>query len=831
MIAKIDLNGKWQVRWADGFRGRPEYAEREDIDASRYIEARVPGEIHLDAMRAGWIEDPRTGLNCLAARWVEENVWSYRREFEVSDAQCGGAAWLVFEGLDIAARIVLNGREIARHQNVFYPCRVRVDGILRPGKNILAVHLESGLYATAEKPITGYSTVISDHLGKRQWLRKPQCQFGWDWSTRLLNVGIVKPVYLEFAHDNLRIDRLVPLATVSDDLNNAKVEIRQFIENAGETEITVELCASLPELGISAQTIVAIPPGINRANCQIELKNPELWWPVGHGKPKLYQLEVTVKYNGEIIGANSAKIGFRHIRINQSPHPESGTYFIVEVNRRKIFLKGGNFVPADMILAAIDRARYEKLVDEALAANFNSLRVWGGGLYEADEFYELCDERGILVWQEFIFACGRYPAFDQSFHDDFIHEATYNIRRLAAHPSLIIWCGNNEMEWGNWHWGYDKGMVYPDYALFHLTIPRLLAQEDHTRYYQPSSPFSPGGADPTRNDTGDQHPWSIGFRDTDFRKYRDMVCRFPNEGGILGPTALPTILACLPEGQRYHGSFAWQVHDNSIDSWSEPSPPDEMLRQWLGLDPAALTPAEFAFWGGLVQGEGLREYIDNFRHRMFDCAAAIFWMYNDCWPAVRSWTIIDYYLRRTPAFHFVRRAMAPVSVVLVKSAQKITVYGINDTPQAVSGDLRFGIFKLSGGYPADHQLAVVMPENSSSVLASFDDDGDERGSMAFATFSVAGAIVARNRLFMPRFHELEFAPADIRCRIENGEAIFECDVFAWGVCLDLEGNSELNDNFFDLYPGMPHRIPWHDGKTVEIVNVGNKLAETLKNQV
>jgi beta-mannosidase len=215
-----------------------------------------------------------------------------------------------------------------------------------------------------------------------------------------------------------------------------------------------------------------------------------------------------------VIGEHTRKIGFRHVRINQDKHPESGNHFVLEVNGKPIFAKGGNFVPADTIFTKIDRARYETLIDRALEANFNLLRVWGGGLYEKDDFYEVCDEKGILVWQEFIFACAKYPTTDEKFLADIKREATHQIRRLAHHPSLVIWCGNNEMEWGCYSWGYEKGVAHPDYALFHLALPMILKQEDPTRYYQPSSPFSPDHEPPNRDDMGDQHPWSVGMFNT-----------------------------------------------------------------------------------------------------------------------------------------------------------------------------------------------------------------------------------------------------------------------------------------------------------------------------
>ncbi|MDW8345247.1 MAG: glycoside hydrolase family 2 protein, partial [Verrucomicrobiae bacterium] len=510
MLSTLDLNGTWRLRWSDGERGRVEYANRPETDEARYIDAQVPGEVHLDLWRAGLIEDPYVGTNCLKARWVEECYWAYRRWFEAP--RITGHAWLVFERLDLVARIFLNGELVGTHQNVFYPCRIEVTGKLKPGRNLLTVHIEGGLFEVMDKPMAGFLRKLDQRLHKGVWLRKPQCQFSWDWSTRLINVGITGNVRLEWTTDPVRLDQLVPLVEVTPDLRTGVVRARLYVEAFRKTraELIVEVA------GRRVAEPVSLGPGMNRVEAVVTVTDPALWWPAGHGPQHLYDVRATLRVRSKEVGTKTARIGFRHVRINQQPHPQKGRYFIVEINGKKIFCKGANLVPADMIFQRCDRARYDTLTDRAREANFNLLRVWGGGQYESDDFYELCDLKGILVWQEFIFACHKYPVVHKEFLDDVVKEATWNIRRLASHPSLIVWCGNNEMEWGAWDWGFDQGaMTYPDYALFHLTLPRLLREEDPTRFYWPSSPYSLDGEHPNADHTGDQHPWSVGFANLD----------------------------------------------------------------------------------------------------------------------------------------------------------------------------------------------------------------------------------------------------------------------------------------------------------------------------
>jgi beta-mannosidase len=827
---RIDLNGIWNLRWNDGQRGdRLDRILSPSADMSRAIPAQVPGEVHLDLVRAGLIAEPAVDLNVLAARWVENVMWGYRRTFEAPALATGEHAFLIFEELDLAATIYLNGQEVGSHANSFYPCRLDVTEHLAPGENLLVVVVESGVFYAADRPGRGYGMHQDSELTKRNWLRKVQSSFGWDWSAHMLNVGITGDVSLEIC-SGARFDRLVALARLSPDLQHGEVTARVFVEGLGDAPQPARLAVAVTGAGgglpLRAVADVTVQPGLHAVELTVPVEQPALWWPLGHGDQPLYTVEARLEVGGQVLGEATRRVGFRHVRINQDPHPESGSYFVVEVNGKPIFVKGGNFVPADMIPARLDRARYATLVDRAIEANFNLLRIWGGGLYESDDFYEICDERGVMVWQEFIFACAKYPAFDQAFLADVKQEATHQVRRLAHHPSLIVWCGNNEMEEGNYHWGYEYGVAHPDYALFHMVLPVILMQEDGTRYYQPSSPYSPNHESPRRSDMGDQHPWTVGFANTDFRDYRQMAPRFPNEGGILGPTSLPTVLACLPPGQRYPGSFAWEVHDNSVSYWGGERPyPDMMLEQWLGRSLADMSIEDYVYWAGVVQGEGLTEYIRNFRRRMFDTASAVFWMYNDCWPATRSWTIVDYYLRRTPAFHPVRRAFQPLSVAIAHEGDKIRMFGVNEGP-AWQGDLRCGLFALAGGYPVDMRRAVSLPANASTLLAEFDASKWERlGDTthgAFAILSRDGSEVARDRLFLPFFKEIVGPKAVVSVRREGERAIFECPVFAWRVCLDLDGELALPDNFFDILPGIPTVLPWPASLgEPQVLRVGN----------
>lgn len=764
----LSLCGEYTVHSHSGYRKTPP------------VTVTVPGtvqEAYIPMLGA-----PEKAHNVLSYRWIEECLWIFEKTFTFSPT--GSRTRLVFEGLDLTAAIYLNGKEVGRHNNYYTPCVCDVTDAVREGENTLKIELDSGLHYAAAKDVTRLNPAPYEHgtwLHKRLWMRKPQYFGEWDWSPRLFTVGIHGDCRIESGEafpDGLFVQTRLENATGFVDAaatvdGDAPATLTATVRQTGET-----VCVS----GTGTLSLTAAVP------------QPQLWYPVGYGEQPLYDVTFTLSAGGDTLAVWDRQVGFRQVEILQQPLAE-GKSFILTVNGQKIFAKGGDFVPADILPTRITDETYETLIDRALESGFNTLRVWGGGLYESETFYRLCDRRGILIWQDMIFACGYYPTDDPEFFENVCEELTFQLRRLAAHPALAVLCGNNELDWGE-HCDRvcrEHPLPRPDRPLFYETIPAILRDNRITLPYVPSSPWSPEG-DPNDCHIGDQHPWGVGFANKQYYDYRTYTDRFADEGGMLGSVSLPATELCL--GNETDKAFDWALHDNSIH---HDFPYTEMLAQVSGKDPAAMTTAEFVYYAGVMKSEALTEYVLNYRRRKFDSAAAIFWMFNDCWPTILSWTTVDYLQNRTPAFYPVKRAMQTAAVDIVKTEQGFTVYGISDALCTLTGTLEYGTFTPAGDY-VTHTLAVSLPANASTPLAAFEA---AEGTVPYAILHTEQG-EARRRY-------ITGSPADyaadtpITVTVDGDTATYCCERFVPAVCIDLSGR-RLSDNLFDLFPGKPHTV-------------------------
>ena len=828
----INLSGKWKVNWNDGTKG-PTYENGylkfdPKFDSIRYITVDVPMDLNLALQKKGLVGDIYYGMNTLSAGWVSRQYWQYYRHFTVPKETMNKTVWLVFDRLDYNATVFVNGVEAGKHKNAYIPCRMDVSSFLKEGKNLITVGIESGLFDIADKDVTSYNPDLKTRLNKSIWLRKPAYQFGWDWNPNMINVGITGHVKLEWK-EKARIDQIAAFVKMNDDLSSGDLTIRPYIEGLkSESEVTIE--ATILETSQKTVLSTKLPKTLTPFELKIKVDKPKLWWPVGYGAQSLYTVKIEVKEKGVLIDSGTRRIGFRKIEADRSVHPETGNYFTIKVNNHKIFMKGGNWVPADMIYSNVDQNRLQKLVDLALDANFNILRIWGGGEFAGNALLDLCDEKGLVVWHDFLFACAEYPADDLEFYNAIKKEVTWAVREFSTHPSMIVWCGNNEQELGTFSWGFTtSGKVVPDYILYHHLIPQIVKAENPGIFYWPSSPYSENYDDPASPLTGDQHPWgvSLGADDVNFQAYRNYVDRFPNEGGFLGASTPATLRQFLPKEEQFVRSLSWDHHDNLVNFYREKNTTYRTTEYWLDKSYQQMTFDEYVFASSLLHAEALIEYISNFHRRMFSSSAAIFWMYNDSWPVTHGWTIVDYYLRKKLAYHPVRRAFAQQSVVIAEEKGRINIYGINDSNESWTGNLQYGLFKIKGGMALDDSKNVTLSSNTSTLIASFyKTDWEKAGYTdhgAFAVLNKSGIPVSQYKMLVSKFKELKFEKPAITVNYKNGYAVLTSPVFVWGACLDIDGESAVKDNCFDLIPGIPYYVKINDGEKVSVKMTGNDL--------
>lgn len=820
----LQLSGDWELAGFDG------YGERVDartlpagLPNFLWIPATVPGSVYRDLERAVWLGSVNEGCNSLAAQWVERHYWFYRKRFEWPAGEASSWA-LVLDGLDLDALVFLNGRLVGEHRNFFRPARFDVTAALRPGKNELLIRLDAGLIGAADKRGGDFNLEVTAVESKRAHLRKPQFGARWDWAPRLLNVGIGGGVRLEGFSAGW-VEDLAVTPHLAEESSGFRVRAHVVVSAAAGSRLEIE--ARHVADGESVRREYAAGAGTHCLDVFLPISDVRLWWPRPVGAPHLYELEITVRAATEVLAQRRLRTGLRTVKIEQKPDRE-GISFVLKVNGEPVFCRGANWVPPNLLYTTCTADDYRRLVDLAVEANFNLLRIWGGGLYADEALMEACDAAGVLVWHDMIFACSKYPADDPAFRGEAEAEVRHQVRRLSRHPSLAVWCGNNEIELGvadGWIASYDLS-YRPDRAFFFENLAEIVAKEDGSRPYWPTSPWSPDGRKPNAPASGDQHPWfvSLGAAKGDYWAYRADTSRFPNEGGMLGPSTPRTLESILPESERHVGSRTWRHHDNTQNTWRGEPLLDHLLRINFA-DPQALGFADYVRYAGILHGEALETAIDTWRARKFASAAAIFWMFNDTWPAVVSWTPIDYFRRRKPAFWYVKRAFADQRVICVETRGQVEFRVVNDMPQTAERRVRWGLFAMHGGRPIEQESSVTAAANAVTTVGTIPlSEWDRLGRDAHGAFAILAderGTISQHRLFRTRFRELRLAAPQVQCERDAGQLRLRSDAFAWAVCLDDAGEKPLADNYFDLLPGIEYAVAWPDGWPVPTITWAN----------
>jgi beta-mannosidase len=811
MNMKMFLNDEWKLQGFDENEACDSEVAMVGYDDSEWMDVKVPGDVHSTLLNHGKIEDPFFSTNVEKCRWIEDKIWWYHKEFIFDkDKYADKTIELKFNGLDTFATVYLNGEKIGKHENMFTPAVFDVTEKLKQGANYIAVKFDSTISVTNRK---NYDKMWYSYNRNRAWVRKAQMNFRWDWGPRIITVGIWKDVELNI-YDIAKIeDVFVRTEKVENNIAEVSIDI-----NAKVFKEDVELVAEV-ELIYGNEKINEVVPISDGASLKLSVTNPKLWWTHDLGDPCLYDLVIRLKKHNDVIDEYVTKFGIRTLEVKQKDSKGNNRFTFV-LNGVELFAKGANWIPAHNFIGAIENETYVKWVDTAKECNMNMLRVWGGGIYEKDIFYQECDKQGILVWQDFMFACSSYPDFDHDFMNNVREEIIYVVKALRNYACLAIWCGNNEIQWIHGQKMPElKDMRLYGEKIYHDLMPELLSSLDPTRLYWPSSPF--GGNDPNSDEEGDKHNWQVWAGQVyphkqgepmrqdntpsgiSFKRFAQDMGKFISEFGMHAAPVLETLKDCIPEKDLYYGSFELRYRNRD----KRPDRGILLMEDYTGL-PSDLN--EYIDYSMLAQAEGLKFGIEHYRRRKPECSGALIWQLNDCWP-VLSWSIVDFYLRPKAGFYYTKRVFKPILLSFKEEGSDIvSLWVTNDTLNEYADTLEVGLKDFFGNTEYYEQIPVVVPANVSVKVKEFSKN---RLNVTYTNFEFLYVTpnndsIDSNIMFFKDYKDLNLPPCSLHTEIRNlsdnkKELKIKTDNFAKFVKIQyLIDDMKVSDNYFDLMPGQ-----------------------------
>ncbi|GLS25164.1 beta-mannosidase [Marinibactrum halimedae] len=822
-----------------------------------WLTAQVPGNNFTDLLANQKIEDPFYRDNENALQWIEQEDWEYRKTFEVTETQLNHSAIeLVIEGLDTFAEVRINHQLVTSSQNMFIGQRVSCKEYLVVGTNQIDVLFRSPIKEVM--PLftkAGYTYPAENDKSEERlsvYCRKAPCHFGWDWGPRFVCSGIWRDLYFDFIDTALIKD--VTFEQQSLDENTAhfslNVEMDVYKSMEGELCVTAKLKApnnaSEANPSILESTVpfnVTVPEGsfVQKAHrFSLSIEQPKRWWPNGLGDPSLYVFSVSLKNRSAtdtentVLASYDLQVGFRTIEVVNRPD-DMGESFYIKVNGHPVFMKGANYIPSDSFIHRVTEAEHRQTFESASYANMNMLRVWGGGVYQDDVFYDLADEYGILIWQDFMFACSLYPAHE-TFLDTVREEAIYNIRRLRNHPCIALWCGNNEVEMGIAHWEWPEKFNYSNdlytklkedyFLLFDQCLPSVLKEYAPDLFYLRSSPI--GFWERDEDNKGNHHYWGVWHGEEPFTEYQQRIPRFMSEFGFQSFPLLASMQQyTLPEDQHLE-SPVMQVHQKHPRG-------NRLISSYMENE--FHTPKDFEsllYLSQVQQAMGLKMAFDAHRSAMPFCMGSLYWQLNDTWPAA-SWSGIDYFGRWKALHYQAKRSFTPQSLVVTQTVvtqtestttsdselkdQTLKVQCISDALTPITGTLRLTLLDFEGTVLWEQRSAITTPINGAqSVFESPIRVLLESVDPATVVFHAeliddSGKSLTHAHHFLVPCKALALSKPAIRVETQCSPGllavILSSDVLVRQLFVNLPTVTEpdtqktvnFSDNFFDLLPG------------------------------
>jgi beta-mannosidase len=814
----IPLEGPWSFRRAP-ISGAQTDARGAGTDD--WMPATVPGCVHTDLLANRKIQDPFDGQNEKDQQWIDEQGWEYRTSFDVdASVLARDHVDLDWKGLDTYADVLLNGARVLSADNMFREWRVDAKPRLLAGRNELVVRFRSPIAEVAAAyDGLGYTLPASNDQASRMvsmFTRKAPYHYGWDWGPRFVTSGIWRPVLLE-AWDDARIDDVQIFQTaLTDERADLRVRVAVVASRAGRARVALGLVGGA-SLG---QVDATLTPGRNLVEATVAIERPERWWPNGLGKARLYEIDAALSVDGAVRDERSARIGLRTLEVVHQTDAD-GKSFIIKVNGAPVFMKGANYIPSDSFPSRVSPERYRWLVQSAADANMNMLRVWGGGIYEDDRFYELCDELGILVWQDFMFACSMYPG-DEAFIENVKAEAIENVRRLRNHPSLALWSGNNEIEvaWKKWGWqvkfqlsddAQDK--IWAAYKrVFHELLPEIVAEEDPGRFYTRSSPSA--NDDEISPDTlgyGDMHYWGVWHAEQPYSKYSENVSRFMSEYGFQSFPELKTV-------SSYARPEDWRIESPVMLAHQRHPRGNQLIRTYMDRD--FRTPKDFPsflYASQVLQATIIQYAAEAHRRRWPYNAGSLYWQLDDCWP-VASWSGIDYFGRWKALHYHAKRFFAPTLVSAVEEEGALRTYVVSDRREPAAGRLVQRVVDFDGREIWRKEADVVVEPNTSKVYASVVpgevlSGADAHRSVFVAELFEGGRSVGRTLHYFAPTKDLDLPNPEVALEVLSHSASgatlrVASRRLAREVRLSSTTDGTFSDDYFDMLPGDVLTIEW-----------------------
>lgn len=764
-------------------------------DKYKWRPAKVPGTVHTDLLANQLIPDPFIGANEKQLQWIENDDWQYQTTFTITREELRNQnAILQFDGLDTFAEVYLNGTKILSANNMFRMWKIDVKKLLKIGQNKLEITFHSAVKKGKEAAQKLQYTLPGD---EKVFTRKAQYHFGWDWGPRLVTAGIYKKVVLHFWNKA----SILNITHTQQDLTETKARL--------EFQFTIEAKTS-GNYAIQIGNVSfkrTLKKGINTVKIPMTIPNPILWWPNGMGVAHQYLFDFSLYYDQELLEKKLIKIGLRTIELVQEKDA-IGKSFYFKVNGQPVFIKGANVIPPDSFLPRVTDSVYQSIVKNAVDANMNMLRVWGGGVYADDTFYEACDKNGILVWQDFMFACAMYPG-DEAFLENVKQEVIDNVSRLQNHPSIALWCGNNENDegWHNWGWQKqyhyskaDSTKIWSDYhKLFHDLIPKTLDSllpKNENRYW-PSSPSIGWGRKESLL-SGDAHYWGVWWGMEPFEMYEKKFGRFMSEYGFQGMPDKKTFLAFAKTDELNFDSDAIKTHQKHPTGY-------KTINEYMARDYYVPTNFEdYIYVSQLLQAEGMKTAIEAHRRAKPNCMGTLFWQLNDCWP-VTSWSSVDYYGRWKAFQYEAKRSFNPILVDITANEVNYEVRVINDEPKPHHITLLEEVMDFNGNPIDGYELEFDIEANSNEVLSATPKENystkNLRQMVISVTCTTATGKKSKGLYYFVKPKDLQLTKPNIQIsKIDELTYEISTDVLAKNIFLSAEEDTFFSDNYFDLLP-------------------------------